>query len=347
MGKVCRVKINKETVSANPGDLLLDVALMNGIELPHDCRSGYCGTCQVRVVKGRCLGPASDKPGFVHACQTRVVSDLQVTVEKVPEIREQDGTVVGLRDVAPDVVEVCVRTPRRFVFLPGQYLSVQFRGFPARHYSPTAPLTWPANPDLVRFHIRRVPDGRVSSALGRRIRKGHRVRLTGPFGSAYFRPKHTGRIVLVAGGTGFAPIWSIAEAAVKERPGRELVLIAGAAKVDSLYMIPALCRLALFPRATIIPTAAEPQKVSPAVRLGHPTDHVPPLRRSDIVYTCGAPPMVEAAARLANAVGAPCYSDPFVPSNGSEGGSFLSRTAKWIASPVSATPQLAMVVGRP
>ena len=49
MPKICKVRINAETISANCGDLLLDAALMNGVELPHDCRSGYCGTCQVRV----------------------------------------------------------------------------------------------------------------------------------------------------------------------------------------------------------------------------------------------------------------------------------------------------------
>ena len=104
VSQVCKVTINGDVVAANPGDLLLDAALMNGIELPHDCRSGYCGTCRVRVLAGRCLGGASDISNVVHACQTRVISDLTVVLEKVPEIVQVSGEIAGLVNVAPDVV---------------------------------------------------------------------------------------------------------------------------------------------------------------------------------------------------------------------------------------------------
>ena len=44
MKKTCTVKLNnKESFPAKCGDLLLDSALMNGVDLPHDCRSGICG----------------------------------------------------------------------------------------------------------------------------------------------------------------------------------------------------------------------------------------------------------------------------------------------------------------
>ena len=113
----------------------------------------------------------------------------------------------------------------------------------------------------------------MSSALGERIRVGHRVRLTGPLGSAFFRPNHAGRTVLVASGTGFAPMWSIAVAAMTERPQRELMFVVAARKLQSFYMHAALCRLALFPNVTIIPVVSEPQNVSPAIRTG-PADRI-------------------------------------------------------------------------
>jgi len=154
----------------------------------------------------------------------------------------------------------------------------------------------------------------VSSALGHKIRIGHRVKVTGPLGSAFLRPKHTGRTVLVASGTGFAPMWSIAVAAITERPQRELVFIVAARKLQSFYMHSALCRLARFPNVTIIPIVSEPQNVSPAVRSGRPTDHMPRLSPDDVVYTCGAPAMTESVARISRAAGAQCYTDPFTPS---------------------------------
>lgn len=334
MTKRCKIRINSETISANCGDLLLDAALMNGVELPHDCRSGYCGTCQVRVVAGRCIGDAAGSGSVVHACQTRVISDLHIVVEKKPRVAEAIGSVVEVVEIGSNVFEVCVKTQRAVNYLPGQYLSVQFRGYPARCYSPTVPLDWPSDPSLVRFHVRRLAEGRVSAALGRKIKRGHRVKLTGPLGAAYFRPKHHGRVVLISSGTGFAPIWAIAEAAIRENPRRELVLIAGARDLDSLYMIPALCRLALFPRVIIIPTVSTRQTITPAVRYGDPADYLPPLSTIDVLYAAGGPATVKEAVRIAESAGAAYFTDPFLPAPTDNGGAtFLSRTAKWFTPP--------------
>ena len=153
----------------------------------------------------------------------------------------------------------------------------------------------------------------VSSALGEGIRVGHRVRVTGPLGTAYLRPNHPGRTVLVASGTGFAPMWSIAAAAMTEQPRRELMFVVATRRLRSFYMHAALCRLALFPNVTIIPVVAEPQNVSPAFRTGRPTDFLPPLSADDVVYTSGAPIMTNEVARIARAAGAVCYTDPFTP----------------------------------
>jgi 3-phenylpropionate/trans-cinnamate dioxygenase ferredoxin reductase subunit len=230
-------------------------------------------------------------------------------------------------------MEVGIELQRPLEYLPGQYCSLRFRGFPARCFSPTAPLEWPCDPKLLRFHIRKLKSGRVSSQLARRIRVGHRVKLAGPFGSAFLRDYPSERLVLVAGGTGFAPIWSVAEAAITEQPRRELVLIAGARKLESLYMLPALCRLALFPNVTIIPVVSEQQTMSNAVRKGSPLDHMPPLSRNDIVYCAGAPAMVEAIAHAAVEAGAKCYSDPFEPAvSKDEKTGLLSRAADWLGS---------------
>jgi len=139
--------------------------------------------------------------------------------------------------------------------------------------------------------------------------------------------------VLVAGGTGFAPIWSIADAAMREWSERKLVVVVGARELESLYMIPALCRLARCPNVTIVPVVQESQSVSPALRSGFPTDHIPPMSAEDIVYTCGAPPMVEKVQRMAIAAGAKCYCDPFEAATDSEDeNGLLSRAMRWFTS---------------
>jgi hypothetical protein len=112
----------------------------------------------------------------------------------------------------------------------------------------------------------------VSSALGRDIRAGHRVKLTGPFGRAFFREGHSGRIVLVASGTGFAPMWSVAVAAIMEQPQREMVFIVAARSIRSLYMHAALYGWRCFPMspdsdgfrtgADLTPFAAEDRPIT-------------------------------------------------------------------------------------
>jgi NAD(P)H-flavin reductase len=153
----------------------------------------------------------------------------------------------------------------------------------------------------------------VTRSLGSRILPGHRVTVSGPFGSAHFRPEHKGRMVLVATNTGFAPIWAIAVAALRENPQRRLMIIAGGRSIESLYMGPALMRLTSFPNVRIVPVCSTPQTVTNAVLYGRPTDFVPQLMPADVLYACGAPQMVDAVKAIAANAGAVCYADPFLP----------------------------------
>jgi len=333
MPKTCKVTLNKETFYANVGDLLLDSAILNGVELQHDCRSGICGTCRVRRVDGKVFGGTEDGSDMIYACQARVVSDLEIVSEPVPDPVSVSAEVAALTRLAPDVVGVSLELQRPLRYLPGQYCKLQFRGFPARCFSPTYPLEGAPDDRCLYFHIRRIPDGVVSAAFGQQIGVGHRVRLSGPFGSAFFRPNHPGRIVLVASGTGFAPIWSIAVAAIMENPRRDMMVVVATRTLQSFYMHAALCRLALFPNVKIIPVVSEPQNVSTALRSGLPTDYLPALSPDDVIYTCGAPGMTEAVARIARSAGAPCYTDPFVANLGaSEEVGLIGRVAGWFES---------------
>jgi 3-phenylpropionate/trans-cinnamate dioxygenase ferredoxin reductase subunit len=251
------------------------------------------------------------------------------------------GQVADLARLAPDVIGVSLEMQKPFHLLPAQYCKMQFRGFPARCYSPSYPLEGGPSANLLHFHVRRLPGGIVSSALGKRIRVGHRVRLTGPFGSAFLRPNHSGRTVLVSSGTGFAPMWSIAVAAITERPPRELVVVVATRKIQSFYMHGALCRLALFPNVTIVPIVSEPQSVSPAIRSGRPTDHLPNLSPNDVVYTSGAPAMTEHVARIAKDAGAKCYTDPFVPNAKlAEHSNLMDRLIGWLDHQRRNSPKL-------
>ena len=87
------------------------------------------------------------------------------------------------------------------------------------------------------------------------LRQADRVKLTGPYGSAHFRRNLSSRLILVATNTGFAPIWSIAAAALRENPERIMMIITGGRTLQSLYMGPALAQLARYPNVLIVPSA--------------------------------------------------------------------------------------------
>ena len=335
MRKICKVTLNNERFLANCGDLLLDWALMNGIDLPHDCRSGICGACRVRLVEGRVFGGHEHGDDMIHACQARIVSDLEIVTEPVPDQvvdvgargrtsfawRRRDRRRRGAAEAASlssrPVLQGAV--PR----LPGAKLQPDLSARGPSRRSPAA-LSHP-----------RFPDGIVSSALGRDIRVGHRVKVTGPFGSAFLqtqslrphrsgRQRHRFRADVVDCGRGDH---GTAEARADFR-GR------GTQSFQSLYMHAALCRLALFPNVTIIPIVSEPQNVSPAIRSGRPTDHLPKLSPDDVVYTSGAPAMTESVARIARAAGARCYTDPFVPNaKPAAQPTMMGRLSGWLDSP--------------
>ena len=282
-----------------------------------------------RVERGITLGGETRQRGMIHACQARVFSDLTLAVEALPPVDRIEARVTGLIDVTHDVVEVTLAPSTPLTVLPGQYCRFGFRGFPERAFSPTALLDGRSPDVAIRLNVKRVHNGRVSTNLGGRINIGHRLTINGPFGHAFLRPGLDNRLVLVASGTGFAPMWAIAHAALCENARRPIVIVAGVRELASFYMSAALEFAAAFPNVHVIATAEERQSRYRQVRHGRPSDHVPTLVPDDIVYAAGAPAMVEVVGQRALEGAATFYSDPFEPA-GADTEDWVSRAAKWL-----------------
>ncbi|CAA2139670.1 2Fe-2S iron-sulfur cluster-binding protein [Hyphomicrobium sp. ghe19] len=335
MAKSHNITIDGKSFEARPGELLLDAALNNGIDLPYDCRAGHCGTCCVRLISGDVEGGEGAEPSIVHACQCRIASNAVVESNRQTNIRTVEGVLSSLRPLSAEVIEVGIKTDRALPHHAGQYAQVCFRGYPRRPFSITHPLCGDPNKSSIWFHVRRMDGGRVTSSLGKRITPGHRVTLTGPYGSAHLRPNLEGRLILVATNTGFAPIWSIAVAALREKPERRMMIIAGGRTVESLYMGQALVKLARFPNVLVVPVCSAPQALPNAIMPGRPTDYLPRLLPTDVLYACGAPGMVESVKSIAAHVGATCHADPFLPNaDGASEGGVLTRAMKRLAVPL-------------
>src|SRR5947207_7885851 len=323
--------INGKTVKANYGETLVDAGLSGWVAIPHDCCSGQCETCRVSVVSGQVDDGGTAEKGTVLACQAKVIGNAAIAFDHVPEVAKRAGLVTGISVLTSDIVEVTVLLGTPIDFRPGQYLSVKFAGFPARELSPTVRADGSAGPAELVFHIRRYPGGLVSTQLGATIKPGHRVQVRGPFGNAFLR-EGDGPIVLIGGGTGWAPIWSVAAAARREQRHRDLVVIAGSRDAEGLYMRRSLEWLIDDGVREVIATAEV--GASNGVRRGRPTHYLPSLGPEDTVYVAGPPPLVDAVKVKSRVAAARCYADPFLPN--AQPLSFIDRVMAMLRRPAAA-----------
>src|SRR5262245_58568488 len=110
MARSYDITVNGNTFQARRGELLLDAALNNGVDLPYDCRAGHCGTCCVRLVSGEVHGGEGSEPGIVHACQCRIVDDVVVEKAEPSDVRTVEGVLTSLRPLSSEVMEVGIKT---------------------------------------------------------------------------------------------------------------------------------------------------------------------------------------------------------------------------------------------
>lgn len=334
------IDIDGQTFMAYAGDRLLDAALLGGFAMPNNCRAGRCGSCVVRLVAGRIEGGEANQPGHFHACKGIVRSNLKLSLAQAtagaPRAQQARGVVAQITDLTHDVVEVTVATDAAtpFPWRPGQYAQVTFSGFPARAFSPTMALDGTDRAGSFRLHVKRIEGGQVSSAIGRRIRPGHALALDGPLGQPALQPGFPGRMVLVSSGTGFAPMWAIADAALRETPSRRMVVVAGVDALENLYMAEALERLSVCPNVVIMPVTAEPQTYTPKIRSGALIDYASMIGPGDRVHAAGSPELLQALGAYARHIGASFHANPFSPAAAAED-RWLSQIAAQFASPTA------------
>lgn len=341
MASTCKVIVNGHAIKANIGETLVDAALGGWIVIPHDCCSGQCETCRVTVVAGNVDDQGTGDGRTVLACTATVAGDVEIEFDEVPTISKRAGVITEIANLAPDVVQVVVALIEPIDYRPGQYFNVKFSGFPGRDFSQTMRADGTCEPHELVFHVRRYPGGLVSTQIGATIRIGHRVHVRGPFGQAFLR-EGSGPIVLVSGGTGWAPIWSVAAFARRTQRHRDLIVIAGARNPASLYMRNSLEWLADDGVRDIIATT-ETGAARPLLP-GVPTRYLPSLGLEDTVYVAGPPGLVDAVRTKARMGRARCYADPFLP--GAQKLSMIDRLRQLLRRP-AAEPAVAKPVARP
>jgi len=235
---------------ARAGESVLEAALRQGVALPYACRSGTCGTCKARVLRGEVdhgaspettLSEAERRQGWALLCQARALSDLELevpgagaTLEGFPP-RRMPVRVVRKKLLAPDVVRLLLKPPQgqRLPFLAGQYVDILLPGGKRRSFSLANP---PHADETLELHIRHVPGGRFTHHVLHELQEGAILRIEGPYGEFHLREDSPWPILMLAGGTGFAPLKAMLEHAFHAGIQRPMHLYWGARARRDLYL---------------------------------------------------------------------------------------------------------------
>lgn len=309
-----KIEPSQLTYAVAAGQTVLDAALADGVLLKHSCRTGTCGSCKGRVLAGtvdhgdatlEVLSQAERDQGQALFCCATAQSDLLIEAPEVTELRgisvqQTAARVASIDKVSHDVAIVRLALPpgATFNYYPGQYVQVLLKDGSRRSYSMA---TRRAQDNQLELHIRHKPGGVFSSLVFDGLAPRTLLRLEGPFGSFYLRDSER-PIVLLASGTGFAPIQALLEQLCEDGNRRPTHLFWGGRVREDLYAHAALQNLEReHPWFRYTPVLSEPTAACAwdgATGFVHlqVMEVFPSLEHAE-VYACGAPIVVDSARR--------------------------------------------------
>jgi CDP-4-dehydro-6-deoxyglucose reductase, E3 len=312
------VQPSGRTFSVERDEPILSAAIRQGVGLPYGCRDGACGSCKSRVLEGRvihgthqhkALSVEEEEAGFTLTCRAAAQTDVVIEARTVAgagefPVRKMPTRVISIERAAPDVAVLKMQLPANDTlrYHAGQYVEFILRDGSRRSYSmANAPHTQGDKPSI-ELHIRHMPGGKFTDVVFGTMKEKDILRMEGPFGSFFLREDSEKPMVLLASGTGLAPIKAIVEEMQFKGIHRPAVLYWGCRSLADLYLHTWAVETArVMPNLIYIPVLSEPK---PEDDWTGRTGFVHQAVMADLpdlsthqVYACGAPVMVESAQR--------------------------------------------------
>jgi len=233
---------------AREGETVLGAALRNGVVLPYSCKNGTCASCKCRLTDGVVDYPYNPPvalefgdlgQGIGLSCQAVPVSDLTIEAREIEQVadipvRMWPARVESLERFTPEIMRLRLKLPRaaRMQFLAGQYIDILMPGGKRRAFSIASA---PSEADFIELHVKHVDGGGFTGHVFSDMELKEILRLEGPLGTFFVRKKSDRPMLMMGGGTGFAPLKSMIEELIECGDPRPLTLFWGVARESDLY----------------------------------------------------------------------------------------------------------------
>jgi propane monooxygenase reductase subunit len=337
-------------IDVERGETVLDAAFRQGITLAHGCKEGQCAACKAFVIDGEvdlakysnfALSDAEREDGYTLLCKTHIYEDTTIELLHYDEDLIRSG--IPIRTFATRVAEIGelthdirrlrldVADPLPFTFRAGQYVDVHVPNSDQKRAYSMA--NTPSQSDRVELIIRLYPGGHFSELLSGTLKVGDTVEVTGPFGTCTLREKSERDIIMIGGGAGMAPLWSLANSLAERGSARKVAFYYGARAVRDLFYLDEMAGLSA--RLPNFRSTVALSELAPGDEYGGETGFITDVvdrLETDLgeheAYVCGPPPMVDAATALLERRGLSAdriYVDKFTVTAGADEGAVLQR----------------------
>lgn len=323
-------------------ETVLQAAFRQGIMLMHGCKEGQCSACKSVLLDGDAehddystfaLSDMEKEEGSVLLCRLYAHSDLEIELLNFDEdtltswipAKTFEARIAGITELTHDIRQLDLELDDTFEFRAGQYVDISIPGTGiTRSYSMASA---PSADRILSFIIKIYPGGAFSSRLAHELKTGAALEINGPFGMSFRDPAHAGPMLLVGGGSGMAPLWSILNDLVESGQQKPVHFYYGARTRSDLFYLHEIAALgARLDDFTFVAALSEAQAadawegevgfIHEVVARHHPRASGAAMES----YACGPPPMVEAVLPVFQQIGIDAdhiHLDKFTPAAGS------------------------------
>lgn len=318
------ISYKDHSFSLEAHETVLDCLLREGQSVSYSCRTGVCQSCVMKAAQGTPSAEAQaglrdtlKLQGYFMACKWKPVENVAICGA---EDLTFQAALVGKERLSDTVLKVLLQSNSPFSYQSGQYLTLIRPDGLARSYS----IASLPHESMIELHIRLIPNGKMSSWLLNEARPGTELSFRGPFGTCFYLPDRPEQPLLLVGtGTGLAPLYGIARAALTQNHQGPIWLFHGALTGKGLYLVNQLRELAAqFPQFQYQPTVLNGDEPIEHPVLTGSLDTIVvsqfPQLKSMRAFLCGDPDIVNRLRKkffLAGLSMRDIYADAFVPSS--------------------------------